>query len=236
MKRQKSRLPRRSLRNRKQKVESLKLKTVDSTVQIRIVAGLGNPGKKYADTRHNAGFWVIDSLAEALKIELKKKKFGGRFGETLFAGKNLILLEPQLFMNRSGQVVAAAVGFYGAELGDLLVVADDMALEPGRIRIRAKGSAGGHNGLADIIEKLGTTGFARLRVGIGQAEHMAEDRMEFTAINPSRFMDAYDYVLSKPMDAQKPLLDEAVEKARDAVFCWLECGIEAAMNKFNKKV
>ena len=120
-------------------------------------------------------------------------------------------------MNRSGQVVATAVGFYKLQLDDLLVVTDDLALPPGRIRIRAKGSAGGHNGLADIIEKLGTNEFSRLRVGLGQSSEE----------------EAVDYVLDKPTEQEKPLLDEAIERAREAVLCWVEYGIKAAMNKFN---
>ncbi len=185
--------------------------------EIKMVVGLGNPGDEYVDTRHNAGFRVIDLLSCALKIDVRKKKFGACFGQGEFADKKLILLKPWRFMNRSGQVVATAVGFYKLELGDLLVVTDDMALPPGRIRIRAEGSAGGHNGLADVIEKLGTESIGRLRVGIGQSgEESAED-----------------YVLDKPTEQEKPLLDEAIERAQEAVLCWVEYGIEAAMNKFN---
>ena len=135
--------------------------------QMKMVVGLGNPGEEYADTRHNIGFKVIDSLAKALAIDVRKRKFGARVGLGEFGDKKLILLKPWQFMNRSGEAVAKAVGFYKLPLSELLVVTDDMALEPGRIRIRAKGSAGGHKGLADIIEKLGTNQFGRLRVGIG---------------------------------------------------------------------
>jgi len=191
---------------------------MDISNGVKMVVGLGNPGKKYVDTRHNAGFRVIDSLAEVLKIDVKKKRFGVYLGEGEFAGKKLILLKPRRFMNRSGQVVAAAIGFCRLGLSDLLVVTDDMALSLGRIRIRAKGSAGGHNGLADIIEKLGTESIGRLRIGIGQCGDEA----------------AEDYVLDKPTEAEKPLLDEGMERAREAVLYWIEYGIEAAMNKFNK--
>jgi PTH1 family peptidyl-tRNA hydrolase len=182
-----------------------------------MVVGLGNPGRKYIDTRHNAGFRVIDSVGRALAIEVRKRKFGARLGEGEIAGKKLILLRPIRFMNCSGQVVATAAGFYRLELGDLLVVSDDMALEPGRIRVRARGSAGGHNGLADVIEKLGSEDVNRLRVGIG----------------PCGEQDAVDYVLDKPTKAQKVLLDKAIEVAREAVLCWIEYGIETAMNNFN---
>ncbi len=182
-----------------------------------MVVGLGNPGRKYIDTRHNAGFRVIDSVAKALAIEVRKSRFGARLGQGEFAGKKLILLKPIRFMNCSGQVVAAAAGFYRLDLGDLFVVSDDMALEPGRIRVRARGSAGGHNGLADVIEKLGSEDVNRLRVGIG----------------PCGEQDAVDYVLDKPTKAQKVLLDKAIESAREAVLCWIEHGIETAMNNFN---
>ena len=183
-----------------------------------MVVGLGNPGDEYVDTRHNAGFRAIDSLAEALRIDVKKKKFGACFGEGEFADKKLILLKPIQFMNRSGQVVATAVGFYTLALSDLLVISDDMALSPGRIRIRARGSAGGHNGLVDVIEKLGTENISRLRIGIGQSgEETAED-----------------FVLDKPTEAEKPLLDEGIDRAREAVLSWVEYGVEETMNKFNE--
>jgi len=202
---------------------------------VKMVVGLGNPGDEYVDTRHNLGFKVIDLLAEALALTVKKRKFGARFGQAEFADKKpgprastelsrmsftgtLILLKPWQFMNRSGQAVATAMGFYKLAVSDLLVVTDDMALEPGRIRIRAKGSAGGHNGLADIIEKLGSNEFARCRIGIGHGDEQV----------------AYDYVLEKPTETEKPLLDEAIVTARDAVLCWVECGTQKAMNEFNK--
>jgi PTH1 family peptidyl-tRNA hydrolase len=186
----------------------------------KMVVGLGNPGKEYADTRHNTGFRVIDALAEALEIKVKKRKFGARFGTGEFSSEKLILLKPWTFMNRSGQAVATAIGFYKLALSDLLVVTDDLALEPGRIRLRPKGSAGGHNGLADIIEKLATNEFARCRIGIGSGGEAA-------------WQSQVDYVLSRPSEKQKPLLDEAIVKAKDAVLCWVEYDIETAMNRFN---
>ena len=185
--------------------------------KVKMVVGLGNPGEEYVDTRHNAGFRVIDLVAETLGIKVKKRKFGGCLGEGESKGKKLILLKPMRYMNNSGQVVATAVGFYKLALGDLLVISDDIALEPGRIRIRSSGSAGGHNGLADVIEKLGTEELDRLRIGIGQCGSEA----------------AEDYVLDKPSEAEKPLLDEAISRAREAVLCWIEQGIKAAMNSFN---
>jgi len=185
---------------------------------MKIVVGLGNPGDEYVNTRHNMGFKVIDSLSKSLNIDVKQRKFGGRFGSGEFSDNKLILLKPWQFMNRSGQVVATALGFYKLSVRDLLVITDDMDLEPGRIRIRAKGSAGGHNGLADIIEKLGTNAFARCRIGIGRS---SED-------------DAVDHVLDKPAKEEEPLLAEAIERARKAVLCWIEYGTEKTMNEFNR--
>jgi PTH1 family peptidyl-tRNA hydrolase len=185
---------------------------------MKIIVGLGNPGKEYADTRHNIGFRVIDAVASVLKADVKKRKFGARFGETEYEGKKLILLKPWTYMNRSGQAVATAVGFYKLPLQELLVVTDDMALEPGVIRMRPRGSAGGHKGLKSIIAAMGSEDFCRLRCGIGSA---GTD-------------DAYDYVLSNVPAEQRAVIDDAVERASDAVFCWIRNGVDAAMNEFNE--
>jgi PTH1 family peptidyl-tRNA hydrolase len=182
-----------------------------------MVVGLGNPGTKYVGTRHNAGFDVVDGLARQLGVDVKKKKFGGLFCQCSLDERTLILLKPQQYMNRSGHVVATATGFYKLSLEDVIVVTDDMALEPGRIRIRAKGSSGGHNGLQDIIASLGSNEFARVRVGIGQSAEQ----------------DAADYVLGRPADQERHLIAEAVERSQQAVICWVREGAEAAMNKFN---
>jgi PTH1 family peptidyl-tRNA hydrolase len=186
---------------------------------VKLVVGLGNPGPEYAETRHNLGFKVIEALESALAVEVKKRRFGARTGEGSYAGHRLILMKPWKFMNRSGEAVASAVGFYKLDLGDLMVVTDDMALEAGRIRIRAEGSAGGHNGLADIIEKLGSDGFARCRVGIGAVQGA----------------EAVGHVLGRPDRQDKALLNQAILRARDAVLCWLEYGVERTMNEFNAK-
>lgn len=184
----------------------------------RLIAGLGNIGLEYQQTRHNVGFEVIDKVAERLKVKLNKEKFSAKFGQAEFEDKKLILLKPLLFMNNSGQVIATAAGFYQIPAENILVITDDMALEPGMIRLRASGSAGGHNGLADIIEKLGTDQFNRLRVGIGSRDVMI----------------GRDYVLSKPDEAERKLIDEAENQAAEAVMVWIKDGIDSAMNKFNK--
>jgi PTH1 family peptidyl-tRNA hydrolase len=186
--------------------------------EIRLVVGLGNPGPEYAETRHNLGFKVIEALELALGIEVKQRKFSARLGAGRHLDKKVILMKPWTFMNRSGAPVAAAVGFYKLDLRDLLVVVDDMALETGAIRVRASGSAGGHNGLADIIEKLGANEFARCRVGIGAR----------------RSPDAVEHVLGRPVSEEKPALNRAILRARDAVLCWLEFGVDKTMNEFNR--
>ena len=188
--------------------------------EIRLIAGLGNPGLEYQGTRHNVGFEVVDLLAEKLKVRLNKEKFSAAFGQTEFEDKKLILLKPFLFMNNSGQVIATAANFYKLTADKILVITDDMALEPGMIRLRAEGSAGGHNGLADIIEKLGTDQFSRLRIGIGSSGRMT----------------GRDYVLSKPDETERKLIDRAVAEASEAVMVWISAGIETAMNKFNRKL
>ena len=188
--------------------------------QLKIIAGLGNPGSEYANTRHNVGFRVIDELAEHFGVAVKKKKFGAVFGQCEFSDKKLILLKPWNFMNRSGQAVATAAGFYKADLEDVLVITDDMALEPGMVRIRSKGSSGGHNGLADVIEKLGTDEINRLRIGIGDSGRI----------------DDVDFVLGQLNGSEETVISAAIENARDAVLCWLEKGIDAAMNEFNSVV
>jgi len=182
-----------------------------------MIVGLGNPGKKYARTRHNAGFLVVDLVAESLGIKLRQKKFGAVLGRGEFEGTELMLLKPQKFMNRSGQVVATAAGYYRLKPEDILVISDDMALEPGRIRIRAKGSAGGHKGLEDITRRLKGGEFARLRIGIGKSDTQPWE----------------DYVLTKPTDDEKELIEKGLSRAQEAVLCWLTRGVEAAMNGFN---
>jgi PTH1 family peptidyl-tRNA hydrolase len=184
---------------------------------MQMIVGLGNPGKKYADTRHNVGFRVIDMLGGVFGIKPNKKSFGAHLGKGEFAGRQVLLLKPWQYMNLSGQPVADAVGFFKVDLHDILIVLDDMWLEPGQIRLRARGSAGGHNGLTDVLEKLGTENVPRLRIGIGQGPADA----------------AIDYVLGEPDKNESALINEGIERARDAAICWLEEGIEEAMTRFN---
>jgi len=187
--------------------------------EFKMVVGLGNPGRKYVGTRHNIGFRVIDALADQLEIDVKKKKFGAVIGLGEFEEHKLILFKPWSFMNLSGQPVATAVGFYKIGKKDLLVVTDDMALEPGKIRLRAKGSSGGHKGLVDIMEKLDTEQIPRLRVGIGSSREQGRD--------------AVDFVLDKPPKDEGKILEDAIYRAKDAVIYWLRHGCRSAMNEFN---
>jgi PTH1 family peptidyl-tRNA hydrolase len=185
--------------------------------ETRLIVGLGNPGREYEKTRHNVGFRVVDSLAQKLGVEVKDKKFGGLMGQAEYDQKKLILLKPQEFMNLSGQAVSTVMGFYKLKLSDLLVILDDMALEPGIIRVRTKGSSGGQKGLTNIIQRLGSNEFARIRVGIGK----------------SPFADSSNYVLGVPGSEEQALIDESIKRARDAAICWVTEGTDKAMNKFN---
>jgi peptidyl-tRNA hydrolase, PTH1 family len=186
---------------------------------VRLIVGLGNPGREYQGTRHNVGFEAVDRLGARLRVEIDKRKFGGLLGQGTCESQRVLLLKPLQYMNCSGQVVATTTGFYKVGPADVLVITDDMALEPGRIRLRARGSSGGHNGLADIIEKLGTDGFARLRIGIGAPAAQV----------------ARDYVLSRPPAEERARLDEAIGRAVEAALCWLEEDLETAMNRYNVK-
>ena len=191
--------------------------SIEEMSDIKMIVGLGNPGSKYEGTRHNVGFEVVDRLADRLGVKVSKKKFGGFFCECVFEGTKVLLLKPQQYMNCSGQVVATATGFYRVGVAGLMVVTDDIALEPGRVRIRAKGSAGGHNGLSDIIARVGGGEFARLRVGIGQSERIA----------------SRDYVLGRPSAEERAAIEKAIEIAEQGLLCWIREGIDSAMNRYN---
>jgi PTH1 family peptidyl-tRNA hydrolase len=189
-----------------------------------LIVGLGNPGAEYAKTRHNAGFMALDRLARRhAQGEIARSRFGGLAVEARLGGAGggadrLLLLKPMTYMNRSGQSVAEATRFYKLDpSADVLVLVDDTALECGRIRLRSKGSDGGHNGLADIEQKLGTTEYARCRIGV-DARGMA---------------DQVGYVLGRFTEDQLERVEPALEKAADAAETWAREGIDAAMNKFN---
>jgi PTH1 family peptidyl-tRNA hydrolase len=185
---------------------------------MKLIVGLGNVGRKYDQTRHNVGFEVLDRLAERFGDGRAKDKFDGRVMEATIAGQRALLLWPHTYMNLSGQSVGPAVEFYKIELADLLVVCDDFNLPLGTLRFRRDGSAGGQKGLDDVIRRLGTDGFARLRLGIGPV--------------PDTW-DAMDFVLSRFGADERKTIDEAIERAAEGVECWVAEGIETGMNRYN---
>ena len=167
-----------------------------------LIAGLGNPGKEYENTRHNAGFMVLDALADKLGADISEKKHKALCGKAVIGGQKVILLKPQTYMNSSGESIRAAADYYKVDPEDILVVYDDISLAPGQLRIRAKGSAGGHNGIKSIIAHLGTQEFPRVRVGVGE--------------KPPR-MDLADYVLGHFSQGERKIMEDAVKEAADAV-------------------
>lgn len=187
--------------------------------RVKLIVGLGNPGSEYDHTRHNIGFMVVDVLAERFGAQVRRKKFNALTEEVTDGFEKLLLLKPQQYMNRSGRAVAEAATFYKLTAADILVVTDDLALDVGRIRLRAQGSAGSHNGLKDIIAALGTDAFARLRVGIGSRGTRR----------------GADYVLSRFSADERTVIDDAVKAASEAALCWAREGAEAAMTKFNAR-
>ncbi|MHC4552180.1 MAG: aminoacyl-tRNA hydrolase [Planctomycetota bacterium] len=186
---------------------------------MKLIAGLGNPGSEYDQTRHNVGFMVLDALASRFGATIRRKKFNALIEEVVAGDEKLLLMKPQQYMNRSGHAIATAAGFYKLNPSDVLVVTDDLALDVGRLRMRAKGSAGGHNGLKDIQSHLGTNEYPRLRIGIGDSGRR----------------DAADYVLSRFSADEREPVDKAVQTAVKAVMCWVEEGVSATMTQYNAK-
>ena len=186
-----------------------------------LIVGLGNPGKQYEHTRHNVGFDTIDILAERYGIRIDTKKQKALCGKGVIEGKRVILAKPQTFMNLSGESVRTLIDFYKIdETEELIVIYDDISLEPGQLRLRAKGSAGGHNGIKNIIAHLGTQEFPRIKVGIG---------------NKPEGWDLADYVLSKYSKAEQEALKEASDDVIGAVRLMIMDDIDAAMNRYNAK-
>jgi len=183
---------------------------------VKLIVGLGNPGTKYAGTRHNVGFNVVDEVARRCGATMSQEKFHGWFGQGTLADQKVLLLKPTTFMNRSGPAVVAAGRFYRLEPSDLLVISDDLSLPLGKLRVRGRGGAGGHNGLQDVVDRLGSNEFARLRVGIDPPVG-----------------DPAGYVLTRFAPAEEPVVAKACCRAADAVECWIERGTEFAMNRYN---
>jgi PTH1 family peptidyl-tRNA hydrolase len=204
----------------RRKAANAQLAHVEPSVAVRLLVGLGNPGRRYVSTRHSVGFRVVDRLAERHRIPLVEERFEGRFGTGRVGDREVALLEPLTWMNASGRSVAEAVRRLALDPADALVVAyDDVDLPLGRLRLRPSGSSGGHGGLTDVIECLGRQDFARLRFGIGRPE--------------SPDVGTTDFVLGRFSADEERVVGPAVERAADALETWLREGVVVAMNRFN---
>lgn len=185
-----------------------------------LIAGLGNPTKTYAGTRHNIGFEVLDRLADRCGISVNAKKYKALYGMGQIEGQKVLLMKPQTFMNLSGEAVSAMASYYKIQPQQMIVIYDDINLPTGQLRVRKKGSAGGHNGVKNIIERTGSSDFMRVRVGIGE--------------KPEGW-DLADYVLSKFSKTERPLMEEAIDDAASAVILMIGQGADVAMNRYNAK-
>lgn len=185
-----------------------------------LIVGLGNPGKEYGRTRHNCGFRAIDILAEKLNCKIDKGKFQGLYGQTVFNGSKLYLLKPQTYMNLSGKSVLQLSAYFNIPPQRIIVMFDDISLDPGRLRIRADGSAGGHNGIKSIIAELGSQAFPRVKIGVGA--------------KPAQ-LDLADWVLSSFSASEEKLLEPALENAADAALSVITDGVPFTANRYNGK-
>ena len=188
--------------------------------KVFLLVGLGNPGAKYRETRHNIGFECLDELRRRMGSPTPTSKFEGQWVRGKWNDRDVILLWPLTFMNNSGRCVAQVVGFFKIPVDQVMVVCDDMSLPLGKLRLRKRGSSGGQKGLGDILKSLGTQDVPRLRLGIDQA--------------PPEW-DVADYVLSKFKTAERIVVDQAISRAVDAVEHWLKSGIESCMNEYNRE-
>ena len=184
-----------------------------------LIVCLGNPGAKYANTRHNAGFMAADVLERKYNVKINKIKFKALTAVADIGGQAALLMKPQTYMNLSGEAVGEAARFYKIEPDHIIVISDEMSLAAGKMRIRRKGSAGGHNGLKNIIAHLGTDAFPRIKVGVGAPAHPEHEMV--------------DWVIGNFTPAEKKVVSEAVGRAADAVECLIEKGVSEAQNKFN---
>ncbi len=184
---------------------------------IKLIVGLGNPGARYAHSRHNIGFLVADRFARAHALDFTRKRFNAQIAEGSVGGQRILLAKPQTFMNSSGEAVGKLFAFYKIAPHDLLVVYDDLDLPLGKMRLRSRGSSGGHHGMESIIAHVGMSDFPRLRVGIGRPNPDAD----------------IDHVLGSFDADERVVMDETFTRAADAIDVWLTDGITAAMNKFN---
>ena len=186
-----------------------------------IIAGLGNPGKEYAGSRHNVGFMTLDELADRYNIDVREKAHKALIGKGMIEGNKVILVKPQTYMNLSGESIRSVMDYYKTEPSEFIVIYDDISLDVGQLRIRKKGSAGGHNGIKNIIANLGTDVFPRIKIGVGE--------------KPKKY-DLADYVLGHFSKEDRELMEEGYDRADHAVGMILNGEIEAAMNQYNRKV
>ena len=184
-----------------------------------LIVGLGNPGKEYARTRHNAGFRAVDVLAEQLGCKIDKGKFQGLYGQANYNGKKLYLLKPLTYMNLSGRSVLQLSAYFQIPPQRIIVLFDDISLEPGRLRIRADGSAGGHNGIKSIISEVGSQEFPRVKIGVGAKPHAEQDLA--------------DWVLSSFSASEEKALSSALERAAEAALCVIDRGVPESANRYN---
>lgn len=184
-----------------------------------LIVGLGNPGKEYANTKHNCGFRAIDLIAEKLNCKIDKAKFQGLYGQATFSGTKLYLLKPQTYMNLSGRSVLQISAYFNVPPQKIIVLFDDISLEPGRLRLRSDGSAGGHNGIKSIIAELGSQDFPRVKIGVGAKPH--------------KDADLADWVLSGFTSAEEKLMAVSLNNAADAALCIIEKGLAEAANRYN---
>jgi PTH1 family peptidyl-tRNA hydrolase len=184
-----------------------------------LIVGLGNPGKEYEKTRHNAGFRAIDILADKLGCKIDKGKFQGVYGQANYAGTKVYLLKPLTYMNLSGRSVVQLSSYFHVPPQKIIVLFDDISLEPGRLRVRADGSAGGHNGIKSIIAELGSQDFPRVKIGVGGKAHPEQDLA--------------DHVLSNFSASEEKALVSALDRAADAALCIIDHGVPETANRFN---
>lgn len=184
-----------------------------------LIVGLGNPGKEYAHTKHNCGFRAIDLIAQQLSCKIDKVKFQGLYGQVAFNGTKLYLLKPQTYMNLSGRSVLQMSAYFNIPPQRIIVLFDDISLEPGRLRLRSDGSAGGHNGIKSIIAELGSQDFPRVKIGVGGKPH--------------KDADLADWVLSGFTAAEEKLMAVSLKNAADAALCIIDKGLAEAANRYN---
>lgn len=190
-----------------------------SSKETWLIVGLGNPGKEYAATKHNCGFLALDLIAEKLQCKIDRSKFQGLYGQTSYGGKKLILLKPQTYMNLSGRSVLQLSAYFQIPPQRIIVLFDDISLLPGRLRIRADGSAGGHNGIKSIISELGSESFPRIKIGVGAKPHPDANLA--------------DWVLSGFTPKEEKDVKFALNNAAEAALCILDKGIYEAANRYN---